>query len=154
MTEVAAATPESEWPVALRGNDVIQQHTAQLMYRSDRQPTMGDAARLSRIRYFAVLLVGAVLLALVAQMVLNGGAVTLKAVMQVGLIGVLAPGVVFFINHEELGLRRKLEQQNVQLQQRKREVFALNRLAQAHIAECQTQAPAIQSGAQGHRALN
>jgi hypothetical protein len=72
---------------------------------------MGDAARLSRIRYFAVLLVGAVLLALIAQMALNGGAVTLKAVMQVGLIGVLAPGVVFFINHEELGLRIPWRQQ-------------------------------------------
>ena len=124
------------------------------MYRRDRQPAMGDAARLSRIRFFVVLLVGAVLLALIAQMLMNGGTLTFKGVLQIGLIGVLAPGVVLFINHEELRLRRKLEHQNGQLEQRKREVFALNRLAQAHIAECQMQAPVIQNGVQGYRGLD
>ena len=138
----------------IKVNDVIQQHAAELMYRRDRPPASGDAARLARIRYLAVLFVGAVLLALIAQMLLNGGTLTFKGVLQIGLIGVLAPGVVFFVNQEELRLRRKLEHQTVQLQQRKREVFALNRMAQSHLADCQMQVPVIQSGAQGYRGLD
>ena len=91
----------------IKVNDVIQQHAAELMYSRDRPSASGDAARLARIRYLAVLFVGAVLLALIAQMLLNGGTITFKGVLQIGLIGVLAPGVVFIVNHEEAATPQK-----------------------------------------------
>lgn len=92
----------------------------------------------------------AVLLWKAVQMVLLGKTVTLKSGIEVLLVAVVVPAVVWLANREEVRLRkdlqkrneeleknfRELQERNRQLELRNQETRALNRLIQGHLAGC------------------
>ena len=94
-----------------------------------------DAQRLVAARHL-VLLMGLGFLVWLGAHVLLGGSITSMGVGMVGLISVLAPVLVWAVSENELNLLKQLERQISQVDQRKRENLALNRMAQAHLAEC------------------
>ena len=95
-----------------------------------------DAQRALAARY-GIILVGAAMLAWLASHMLGlGGALSFSHSIRVVLVAVMGPVIVWFASERELRLLRELEKRNKQLKQRVQEVSALNRMTQAHLAEC------------------
>ena len=95
-----------------------------------------DIGRLNAARYIVILLGAAMLLSLVVQALWLGGDVTLSRVLKVGLVAILGPSLLWAASGKELSLLRELQKRTSQLEQRVRENKALNRMTQAHLAEC------------------
>ena len=103
-----------------------------------------DIGRLNAARYIVILLGAALLLSLVVQAFWLGGDVTLSRVLKVGLVAILGPSLLWAASGKELSLLSELQKRSSQLEQRIRENKALNRLTQAHLAECFSPAPSLQ----------
>lgn len=111
-----------------------------------RAPVSGLVAA----QYLVALMGAGVLLWKTAQVLWLGWDVTFKGSIEVILVGVLVPGLVWVASREELRLRRDLEKQNRLLEHRARELEdrnrllelrdretgALNRLMRSHLANC------------------
>jgi hypothetical protein len=95
-----------------------------------------DTGRLSAARYIVIFLGAAMLLSLVVQALWLGGDVTLSRVIKVGLVAILGPSLFWAASGKELSLLGELQKRSSQLEQRVRENKALNRMTQAHLAEC------------------
>ena len=95
-----------------------------------------DIVRLNAARYIVIFLGAAMLLSLVVQALWLGGDVTLSRVLKVGLVAILGPSLLWAASGKELNLLRELQKRNSQLDQRVMENRALNRMTQAHLAEC------------------
>ena len=130
---------------------------AQPIGRADAQRMNVDIHRLEAARY-CVLLMGAALLSwLGVQVLFLDGALTAFSALLVASTSVLGPGIVWVVSGEQLNLRRELMERSrlLQLQmgdkialtlqleardqlveQRRREIRALNALAHSHFAEC------------------
>lgn len=95
-----------------------------------------DTGRLNAARYIVIFLGAAMLLSLVVQALWLGGDVTLSRVIKVGLVAILGPSLFWAASGKELSLLGELQKRTSQLEQRVRENKALNRMTQAHLAEC------------------
>ena len=100
-----------------------------------------DIGRLNAARYIVIFLGAAMLLSLVVQALWLGGDVTLSRVLKVGLVAILGPCLLWAASGKELSLLRELQKRTSQLEQRIRENKALNRMTQAHLAECLSPVP-------------
>ena len=60
---------------------------------------------------------------------------------KVGLVALLGPGLIWAASDKEVRLLHELENRSRQLDQRVRENKALNRMTQAHLADCLTDEP-------------
>ena len=108
--------------------------------RTDEQVHI-DIGRLNAARYIVIFLGAAMLLSLVVQALWLGGDVTLSRVLKVGLVAILGPSLLWAASGKELNLLRELKKRTNQLEQRVRENKALNRMTQAHLAECLSPPP-------------
>jgi hypothetical protein len=95
-----------------------------------------EVYRLAAARYFIIFLGAAMLLSIAAQALWFDGGVSLSRVMKIGLVSILGPGLVWAASDKEVRLLQELERRNRQLEQRVRENKALNRMTQAHLADC------------------
>ena len=103
-----------------------------------------DTGLLNAARYIVILLGAALLVSLVVQAVWLDGDLTLSRALKVGIVAILGPALFWAASGKELSLLRELQNCNGQLEQRVRENKALNRMTQAHLAECLTVAPGRQ----------
>lgn len=95
-----------------------------------------EVYRLVAARYFVIFLGAAMLLSIAAQALWFDGGVSLSRVLKIGLVSILGPGLVWAASDKEVRLLQELERRNRQLEQRVRENLALNRMTQAHLADC------------------
>ena len=95
-----------------------------------------DINRLVMARYFVVFFGAVLLLSLPAQAFLLGEGVSFSRVLIVTLVAVMGPGLVWASSDKEVRLLRQLGTRDQQLEQRTRENMALNRMTQAHLADC------------------
>ena len=100
-----------------------------------------EVNRLVAARYLIFIMSGVLLLSLAAQAFLFDGGVAMSRVFKVALVAVLGPGLVWAASDKEVRLLRELENRNRQLEQRVRENKALNRMTQAHLADCLSSSP-------------
>lgn len=131
----------------------------------DLERLKSGVQRLVAARYFSFLMGAALLSWLAAQAFILDGAPTAFSAFLVASTSVLGPGVIWIASSEQLDLRRALLERSRLLEQerrekrvltsqlhettefverRRREIKALNRLAQGHLAVC----PALNSGAE------
>ena len=83
------------------------------------------------------------LLSVAAQALFFDGGVSLSRVLKVALVSLLGPGLVWAASDKEVRLLQELDKSSQQLDQRVQENKALNRMTQAHLADCLT-VPAAQ----------
>ena len=99
-----------------------------------------DARRLVAARYF-ILLMGVGMLGWLAMQMFFGGGVTFIGGLRVVLVSILGSGLVWAVSDKELRLIGQLQRKTSEATQRSREVGALNRMAQAHLADCSVDGP-------------
>lgn len=97
-----------------------------------------EVYRLVAARYFIMFMGAAMLLSIAAQALWFDGGVSFSRVLKIGLVSILGPGLVWAASDKEVRLLQELERRNRQLEQRVRENKALNRMTQAHLADCST----------------
>lgn len=110
-----------------------------------------EVYRLVAARYFVFFLGAAMLLSIAAQALWFDGGVSFSRVLKIGLVSVLGPGLVWAASDKEVRLLMELERRNRQLEQRVRENMALNRMTQAHLADCSIGSSEYQPAPQAHR---
>ena len=108
--------------------------------RVNVQSLQADARRLVAARYFILLMGVGMLFWLAAQMFLGGG-VTFIGGLRVVLVSILGSGLVWAVSDKELRLIGQLQRKTSEVTQRSREVSSLNRMAQAHLADCSVDGP-------------
>ena len=99
------------------------------------QPEASLIPRLAAARYGVLFIGVGVLLWEAAQVLWLGRSVTMRTMTEVALISQLVPMTVWAVSREEHRLRREMEKQTQHLEQRAREIRALNQLFQDHLAE-------------------
>ena len=118
------------------GNSALDQLTPNFTGLGDEKRIYADARRATAARYF-IFFVGVAMLSWVLAHAFGlGGALSISHSLRVALVAVMGPVVVWFASDRELGLLREIDKRNKQLQQRVREITALNRMTQDHLAEC------------------
>jgi hypothetical protein len=110
-----------------------------------------EVYRLVAARYFVIFLGAAMLLTVAAQFLFFDGGVSFSRVLKIGLVSILGPGLVWAASDKEVRLLEELERRNRQLEQRVRENKALNRMTQAHLADCSTGPSEYQTAPQPYR---
>ena len=97
-----------------------------------------EVYRLVAARYFVIFLGAAMLLSIAAQAFWFDGGVSFSRIFKIGVVSILGPELVWAASDKEVRLLQELERRNRQLEQRVRENMALNRMTQAHLADCIT----------------
>lgn len=125
------------------------------------RPDLGDTEEVTRIRaevnrlatarYLFLFMGAGLLLWLVAKVLWLDGSMTFIGMLRVALAAVLGPAVAWLASDKEVRLLRQLDKHSQQLEQRVRETSALNRMMQAHLAECVPTFPVQPSIAQDPR---
>lgn len=112
-----------------------------------------DVYRLVAARYFIIFLGAVMLISVAAQALWFDGGVSFSRVLKIGLVSILGPGLVWAASDKEVRLLGELDRRNRQLEQRVRENIALNRMTQAHLADCSAGAPATLPAPEAPRML-
>ena len=112
-----------------------------------------EVDRLVVARYFIIIMGAVLLLSLAAQALFFDGGVSFSRVLKVALVSVLGPGLIWAASDKEVRLLKELAKRNRQLEQRVQENKALNRMTQAHLADCLTEAPSYHAAPPRHRVL-
>lgn len=95
-----------------------------------------EVNRLATFRYFILFLGAGLLLWLAAKVLWLDGNMTFIGMLRVALAAMLGPALAWLASDKEIRLLRELDKHSQQLEQRIRETSALNRLMQAHLADC------------------
>jgi len=121
-----------------RGNLRIEQLTPDSQGKLDESRIRIDVNRLAVARYVILGMGALLLLSLVVQALFLDGGVGYSRVFKIVLVALLGPGLVFVASDKEMKLLQALDKRGRQLDQRIRENKALNRMTQAHLADCMT----------------
>ena len=119
-----------------RGNRGLDQLMPDLSGMQNVQQLRLDINRLVAARYFIIFMGAVLLLSVVAQALFFDGGVSLSRVFKVALVSLLGPGLVWAASAKEVRLLQELDKSSQQLEQRVQENKALNRMTQAHLADC------------------
>jgi len=95
-----------------------------------------EVNRLAMFRHFMLFMGAGLLLWLAAKVLWLDGSMTFIGMARVALAAVLGPALAWLASDQEIRLLRELDKHSQQLEQRVRETSALNRMMQAHLAEC------------------
>ena len=125
-----------------RGNRGIDQLMPDLSGMQNVQRLRLDINRLVAARYFIIFMGAVLLLSVAVQALFLDGGVSLSRVFKVVLVSLLGPGLVWAASDKEVRLLQELDKSSQQLDQRVQENKALNRMTQAHLADCLTVASA------------
>ena len=119
-----------------RGNRGLDQLMPDLSGMHNVQQLRLDINRLVAARYFIIFMGAVLLLSVAAQALFFDGGVSLSRVFKVALVSLLGPGLVWAASAKEVRLLQELDKSSQQLEQRVQENKALNRMTQAHLADC------------------
>ena len=121
-----------------RGNVKVEQLIPDSQGKLNESRIRIDVNRLVLARYVILGMGALLLLSLVVQALFLDDGVGYSRVFKIALVALLGPGLVFAASDKEMKLLRALDQRGRQLDQRIKENKALNRMTQAHLAECMT----------------
>ena len=131
-----------------RGNSGMDQPMPGISGEQKVQRLRMDVSHLVAARYFIIFMGVVLLLSVAAQALFFDGGVSLSRVFKIALVSLLGPGLVWAASDKEVRLLQELDKSSQQLDQRVQENKALNRMTQAHLADCLTVASAPHHSAQ------